>query len=223
MIDGNRVYPVKYLVLHHSMGPAFANTSDITVQDWFSDVGKSRAYQGGAINPSHEHPGRPGQLTYAQAQYAGIIDSSNKYNYRIITLINSPLANVAWHAGNWEINQQSIGIECCGDYTGQYLEDRQLMCIADEFRGVDQELISAGYSDGLQVLCHRDVYATACPGLIYEQRDKLVDMINNPNKWNAILFPATTPVTIPQPSTDIPEQQIPVTTPEIKVDDTTLV
>lgn len=196
MNDGQRVYPVDIFVLHHSAGPEMANYSDIAVQDWFSETGKERAYQGGAINPSHEHPSRPGQLTYAQAQFAGIIDNSNKYNYRLIDLIKDPWANVAWHAGNWDINTHSCGIECCGDYSNKLLEERQLMCIADFLRGIDQELIQAGYPNGLTIMLHGEIYATACPGRIREQRDTIVDMINNPDKWNAKLFPATPPAPV---------------------------
>lgn len=195
MNDGQRIYPVDIFVLHHSTGPQFANTPDLTIQDWFSDIGKNRAYQGGGINPMHEHPGRPGQLTYAQAQFAGAPDSSNKYNYKLVDLIARPWGNVAWHAGNWAINQQSCGLECCGDYSNALLEDRQLMCIADFLRIIDRELVAGGYPNGIEVMLHSEIYATACPGRIREQRDKLVDMINNPAKWNAIVFPPVTTTT----------------------------
>lgn len=188
MVDGQRQYPVNIFVLHHSVGPQFANASDIEVQDWFSAVGRERGYQGGAINPRHEHPSRPGQLTYAMAQFAGLPDSSSKYNYRLIDLIKNPWANVAWHAGNWDINLISCGLENCGSFSFMVLEERQLMCIADFLRPIDEEL-----GGTLVVLLHQEVFATACPGRIKEQRDTLVDMINRPDHWNARLFPPTPP------------------------------
>jgi len=192
MNDLQRVYPVDTLIIHHSMGPRFADASDLEIQDWFSSVGKGRAYNNGAINPYHEHPGRPGQLTYAQAQFAGVPDSKNKYGYRIVTLIARPWDNVAWHAGNWPVNQKSIGIENCGDFTNMLLTDKQLMCIADFYRPQDTKLKGA-----TTVLGHKEVSgaSTACPARLLEQRDKLVDMINNPAKWNAILWPAPKPPT----------------------------
>lgn len=196
MNDNNRIYPVNIFVLHHSTGPLFANASDLTVQDWYSSVGKGRGYDNGAINPQHEHPGRPGQLTYAQAQFAGYpytLDG-NKYGYRLTDLIARPWQNVAWHAGNWPINQQSCGLENCGDYSNMLLSEKALMCIADFLRPIDIEL-----GGTLQILLHQEIYATACPGRIKEQRDTIVDMVNDPAKWNAKLFPAPVPVPVPVP------------------------
>ena len=69
MNDGSRVYPVNVLAIHHAVSDFMVNWSDLSVQDWFSNNGKQRAYQNGAINSFHEHPGRPGQLTYSQEHY----------------------------------------------------------------------------------------------------------------------------------------------------------
>lgn len=201
MTDGQRIYPTDELVIHHSMGPSFFDASDLTVQDWFSNTGKARAYNNGAINSYHEHPSRPGELTYAQAQFAGVpcsITPDNKYGYRIVTLIALPWDNVAWHCGNWYHNQKSIGIECCGSYVDQYLTDKQLMCIADFYRFKDVEL-----GGNTAVFGHQEIFATACPARIMEQRDKLVDMINNPDKWNSILWPVPVITTKYESSTTV--------------------
>lgn len=201
--DGQRVYPVDIFVLHHSTGPDFVDTDDLTIQDWYSNTGKARAYNNGAINPMHEHPGRSGQLTYSQAQFSGSADSSNKYNYKLVDLIKNPWGNVAWHAGNWGINTHSCGLENCGDYSNRLLEPRQLMCIADFLRGIDQELVAGGYPNGIEVMLHQEIYATACPGKIKEQRATLVDMINNPNKWNNLVFTVVPPVVAPDPAIEL--------------------
>lgn len=213
MNDGQRVYPVDIFVLHHSTGPIFDDTDDLTIQDWYSNTGKARAYANGSINPMHEHPGRPGQLTYAQAQFSGSPDSSNKYNYKLTDLIVNPWGQVAWHAGNWAINQQSCGLENCGDYSNALLEQRQLMCIADFLRGIDNELVAGGYPNGIEVMLHQEIFATACPGRIKEQRDTIVDMINNPAKWNAIVFPDA-PAPVVTPPITPPVVTPPVTPPE---------
>lgn len=195
MNDGQRKYPVNIFVLHHSAGPDFADTDDLTIQDWYSETGKARGYNNGAINPMHGHPGRPGQLSYAMAQFAGAPDSSNKYNYRLIDLITDPWHNVTWSVGNWDINVVSCSIENCGNFLYKTLENRQLMCIADYLRPIDQEL-----GGTLQILLHSEIFATACPGRLKEQRDTLVDMINRPEHWNAVLWPATLEPEVPTPT-----------------------
>lgn len=190
MVDGDRIYPVDYHFLHHSTGPEFYNAEPIEVQDWFSLIGKARGYQNGALNPRHEHPSRPGQLTYAQAQFAlyRYDKDGNKYGYKFIDLIKEPYKNVAWAVGNWFYNQRSVSTEVCGNFLNQVLPDKALMLLADYMRPIDQELGGA-----LKVWLHQEVFATACPARIKEQRDKLVDMINRPDHWNAILWPPAPP------------------------------
>ena len=185
--DGSRVFPVNVLGIHHAVSDFMVNWSDLSVQDWFSNNGKQRAYQNGAINSFHEHPGRPGQLTYSQAHYClhEYTSDGNKYGWRLTELIKRPFENVAWHIGVWSINQRSIGIETAGNYLGRHLPDKALMLIADAFRAHD---ISIG--GVLEIIFHKQVIATACPGNISEQYDKIIDMFNNPKKWNDILWPA---------------------------------
>lgn len=192
MADGNRVYPVDYLVMHHSTGPVFPEASDREVQNWFSAVGKSRGYQNGAINPFHTIPGT-NELSYAMAQYAlhPYTKDGNKYGWRLTELISDPWNNVAWHAGNWPVNQRSIGIETCGNYVGQELPDKALMLVADFWRPQDQALGGKSLT-----WYHAQITATACPGMIANQINKLVDMQNDPTKWNKLLWP---PVVVPPP------------------------
>lgn len=208
MVDGNRVYPVDYFFLHHSVGSDFKDAEDIEVQDWYSNIGKARGYGNGAINPHHEHPSRPGQLTYAMAQFTlrEYTKDGNKYGWRLTDLIKNPWANVAWAVGNWHYNQRSCSVEVCGDYRNKVLPDKALMCLADFLRGIDQELINAGHSGGINVWLHSEVFSTECPARIREQRDKVVDMINNPDKWNAVLFP-------PQPTVVTKEEIVTETIP----------
>lgn len=191
MRDGSRVYPVDYLVMHHSTGPDFNNVNDDVVQARFSSVGKERGYQNGAINPFHTIPGSliP---SYAMAHYAlrPFTKDGNKYGWRLTPLINEPWDNVAWHAGDWAINQRSIGIETCGNYLNQELPDAALMLVADFWRDQDQAL-----NGKTLTWFHGQIVATACPGKIKYQIDKLVDMQNNPAKWNAQLWPPAPPTT----------------------------
>ena len=191
MVDGDRQYPVDYAFVHHSTGPDFKNASDMEVQDWYSTIGRDRGYQGGKLNPRHEHPSRAGQLTYAMA-HATLREytlDGNKYGWRLTDLIKNPYANVAWAVGNWFYNTRSWSVEVCGNFLNKVLPDKALMCLADHLRIIDKELVDAGIKGGINVWLHKEVFATACPARISEQREKIVDMINNPGKWNDILWP----------------------------------
>lgn len=195
MVDGDRVYPVNFFFLHHSTGPEFANADDIEVQDWYSSVGKGRGYAGGALNPRHEHPSRPGQLTYAMAQFTlrEYTKDGNKYGWRLTDLVKNPWQNVTWSVGDWSYNQKSCSVEVCGDYSNKVLPDKALMLIADYLRPIDQEL-----GGQLSVWLHKEVFNTACPARIAEQRNTIIDMINNPDKWNKQLWPESKPVEPPK-------------------------
>lgn len=198
MADGHRVYPVDKFIFHHAVTPDWANTSDKFLIDWYSDNGKQRAYQGGAINPRHTKPGSS-ELSYAQA-HATIrpyTKDGNKYGWRWTWLISDPYNNVTWGAGNWPVNQTAINLEVCGNYLDKVLPDKALMLVADTMRGHDQAIKGI-----LKVYGHRQVSQTGtqCPGRIQEQLDKFVDMLNNPAKWNAILWPAPKPAPTPTPA-----------------------
>lgn len=193
--DGNRVYPVNKLVMHHAVSDNMVNWSDLAVQDWFSNVGKKRGYSDGAVFSYHEHPGRTGQATYSMAHFClhRYTKDGNKYGWRLTELIKNPFQQVAWHCGNWSANQTSIGIETAGNYESSDIDDKALMLIADKLgRAWDKELISAKVASGVNVYGHRDWIATACPGKIYNKIDTLIDMINNKSKWERALWPPTT-------------------------------
>lgn len=193
--DGQRVYPVDKLVMHHAVSDDMVNWTDLQVQDWFSQIGKARGYSNGAVTPNHEHPSRPGQQTYAMAQYClhRYTKDGNKYGWRLTELIKRPFQNVAWHAGQWGANQTSIGIETAGNYIDKALPYEALMCVADTLaREWDKEIGGA-----LKVYGHKDWFATACPGQIYNRLGELVDMINNQAKWTDKLWPAPAPKPVP--------------------------
>ena len=69
MNDGHRYKIVDYLIIHHSAGGEYVNSSDVIVQNAFSRVGKSRAYKN-IEHSYHEHPSRPGIETFSQAHFA---------------------------------------------------------------------------------------------------------------------------------------------------------
>lgn len=71
-----------------------------------------------------------------------------------VTCLVSP-ADVAWHAGVWEENLRSIGIECHPEATPQdYQEVANLV-----------SWLRARYQKPLPLHAHREFHATACPGI----------------------------------------------------------
>lgn len=62
-------------------------------------------------------------------------------------------SDVAWHAGSWDANLHSIGIECRPEAT-----DADYATVAELVR-----VLRARYGD-LPLRPHRDFYTTACPG-----------------------------------------------------------
>lgn len=194
MADGNRKYPVNIVVMHHSVGSEFINASDLTVADWFDRIGKGRGYKG-LTRSYHRHPSR-NKDTFSQAHYGlhKYTANKNKYSWRLTLLMKDPFNNVAWHAGNWGVNQQAIGIETCGNYVNKTLPLKALMLVADTFRAHDKKIGGV-----LNITYHRLYSATACPGKIAGQTKTIIDMINRPSAWNAKLWPKPKPA--PKPKT----------------------
>lgn len=210
MNDGNRVFPVDELFFHHSTGPDFNTESELAIQDWFSDTGKGRGYtdaSGNVMRSFHEHPSRPGQETYAMAQFALRQNLNNRNNgydgWELIELVKDFWNSVTWSVGNWGHNQRSISIEVCGNYLGKTLPDIALILVMDWWRPHDALL--AGQTT---IWAHQWVFATACPGLIVTEMERAVDILNNPDKYKTIAdsfdpqpapAPAPTPAPVPAP------------------------
>lgn len=182
MNDGQRVYPVDIVVMHHAVSDPMENWEDIDVQDWFDKIGAGRGYKG--INRSyHLHPSRDKE-TFSQAHLClhKYNKDGNVYGWRLTPLMRNVLDNVAWHAGNWGINQRSIGIETAGNYVNQEIDDKACMLIADTFRNHDASI------GGTLKIHHHSMYsATACPGRIKEKTGLIVDMINFPQKYSYVI------------------------------------
>lgn len=187
MADGNRVYPVDYLIMHHAVSDDMENWEDLEVQDWYDKTGAGRGYKG--ISRSyHEHPQR-NKETFAQAHYClhKYTKDGNKYGWRLTLLMKDPFNNVAWGAGNWPVNQRSINIETSGNFLNQELPLEAAMLVADFFREYDKSI-----GGRLNVFPHQQFSATACPGRIKERIGTVVDMINNPQNYANLFKPKET-------------------------------
>lgn len=79
-------------------------------------------------------------------------------------------ANTAWHAGNWPVNQCSIGIECnprCSE------GDKQT--IAELIKQIQNRW------GNLHIIGHKDVKPTACPGKYYPPAPTLAPYLAKTN------------------------------------------
>lgn len=190
MADKERVYPVKRLVLHHSLGPTFKDMSALEIQDWFNECGRGWGYANyckkngldiDKFDTGHLHPARDKQ-TFAQVQYAL---HEYKGGWRLVLLMRDAWGSVAWHADQWTnpetkefhigpINQESIGVEVCGNYTNKQLPTAALQVLVNGFIDHARNLKLKGVD--FLITGHRDHADTLCPGMIYTQIPTLVDM-----------------------------------------------
>lgn len=202
MADASRL-AVDKLVLHHAVTPLWTDKSKAWLAQWFSDNGFARAYRSNAANWSGLINPYTGGRSYSQAHYAGqrvdgstpdASDAERAAGYRLVQLVADPFGQITWHAGNWAVNQSSIGIENLGDYREYTLRDGDCKVIADFWRPQDR-----AFGGATAVYGHLEVTltSTACPARIMEMRDQVVEYINNP--------PVTTPppVVTPPPSTAV--------------------
>ena len=126
-------------------------------------------------------------------------DAERAAGYRLVQLVQDPWGQICWHAGNWAVNQGSIGIENLGDYRQYTLREGDDRVIADFWRPQDQK-----FGGKTMVYGHLEVTLTSteCPARIMEQRDHIIDLINNPPQ----VTPPTPPA--PAPSADIKVEDI---------------
>lgn len=108
-----------------------------------------------------------------------------------VNCIVSP-ADVAWHAGVWEHNIKSVGIECRPDAT------------EDDYREVAQLVswLREQYGKNLPLVPHKAVHATACPGVWdLTKLDRMARAIATP-----AVAPQAAPATTTKPTTTVKGQ-----------------
>lgn len=202
MADASRL-TVDKLVLHHAVTPLWEDKSKAWLAQWFSDNGYARAYGSNPANWSGLINPYTGGRSYSQAHYAGqrvtaatpdATAAERAAGYRLVPLIQDVWGQITWHAGNWPVNQSSIGIENLGDYRNYTLRDGDAKVIAAFWRPQDQKL-----GGRTAVYGHKEVSQTGteCPARLMEMRDTVVNYINNPPvapvpevpKWTAMDVP----------------------------------
>lgn len=200
MADVNRT-TVDKLILHHAVTPLWDEKSKAQLAQWFSDNGFARAYGSNPANWSGLINPYTGARSYSQAHLAGqrVTDrtpdataAEKKAGYRLVPLVQDIWGQITWHAGNWPVNQSSIGIENLGDYRNYTLRDGDMKVIADFWRPQDQKL-----GGRTAVYGHKEVSQTGteCPARIMEKRDAIVNLINT--------APAPAPDPTPTPTPNV--------------------
>ena len=185
MADANRK-TVDKLVLHHAVTPLWEDKSKAWIAQWFSDNGFARAYGSNPNNWSGLYNPYTGARSYAQAQLVGqrvtsatpdATDAERALGYRVFEIVKDVWGQIAWHAGNWGVNQSSLGIENLGDYRNYALRDGDMKAIAAYWRPQDVKLGGA-----TAIYLHSEVTdtGTACPSRIAEGRNTIVNYVNNP-------------------------------------------
>lgn len=184
-MDPNRLTVDKYL-LHHAVTPLWSDKSKAWLAQWFSDNGFVRAYGSNPANWSGLINPYTGARSYAQAHFAGqrvdastpdATEAERAAGYRLVPLVQNPMGVITWHAGNWAVNQSSIGVENLGDYRNYTLRDGDARVLAAYWRPQDVKLNGATAIYG-----HREVSQTGteCPARLMEMRDTVVHYVNNP-------------------------------------------
>lgn len=228
-MDVNRK-TVDYLVLHHAVTPTWESKSREELINWFSANGFSRAYGNNPANWSGLYKPN-GERSYSQAQLAGQrVDSTTpdatmeerKAGFRLVELVKDIYGQICWHAGNWDINTRSIGIEILGDYRYIDLRENDCKVIADFWRPQDQKL-----NGTTAIVGHNEVSIepTSCPVNIMKSRQRIVDLVNSSDSgWPVepvITPPVIPPIIEPEPKDEcepIPEptEEILPSTPEVE-------
>lgn len=161
--DFDKVYRQEFkgIVIHHT-----GTSSDNPGIKFLSDIQKQTVYK-----PVFDS--MPGQKIYSDHYY------ENKETFFCYHWIVYPdgrkikvlkdiykgrdnkwyIDNMGWHAGSWEVNGKTIAIALAGNYMNRYPSEEAMKAMAE---------IIAGYKKttgiDLEVIGHREVKATACPG-----------------------------------------------------------
>lgn len=91
-----------------------------------------------------------------------------------------PVADTAWHAGNWSANISSIGIENVNSSGAPSwsIDEATFNTLVELCRDLAQENGLGKLVVGQNLFGHRDFKATACPGQLYGRLQELADRVN---------------------------------------------
>lgn len=182
--DVQRIKPPTAFILHHSVSPegdVYRKWTDEQWKNWYNNVGRTRTYAG-YTNSEHYDPITK-QETFSAVPITLVPngDGSDLFHdtWRMVEMFDWYNC-IGWQCGNWNMNCKSVGMETYGTWLDKELPINACKCIAKWIR----ENIDPTNGGITQVLGHKEIYATACPGRILERRDLIIDMANNPQKYD---------------------------------------
>lgn len=105
---------------------------------------------------------------------------------RVVQMVD--LADTAWHAGDWPINQCSIGIEC-----NPRCSNVDKATVGELIRN-----LQATYG-ALKIIGHKDASSTACPGRYYPPAQVLAPPTNTPVGGGAYAVSGVIATCLPPP------------------------
>lgn len=146
-------YKLDHIPAHpsnYTRGRGGKRITAIVIHHW-DDPAKNPQLSG--VIATFQNPGRG-----ASAHY--VVEAG-----RVVQMVD--LASTAWHAGNWLINQTSIGIEC-----HPRCSDADKATVGELIR-----TLQATYGP-LKIIGHKDASSTACPGRYYPPASVLGPYIN---------------------------------------------
>lgn len=92
-----------------------------------------------------------------------------------------PEGSIAWHCGNWPYNATSIGIENVnsgGAAQGWPVANDTFDTLVELVRDIASRHGMLPLKVGVNLFGHKDVSATACPGVLYGRLQELADRVN---------------------------------------------
>jgi hypothetical protein len=171
--------PTEYIVIHHTSGIAGRSWQEL------SALQRERLYVK-RFKPSIPDPTIPATVAVQSGHFRQLTDGPDKgkwtevfYAYHWLIrkdgtaerLLNDD--EVGWDSGNWDMNMRSVSICFDGDYTDTAPSDAQLKVAAKLIADYQKKFTIK------DVVGHRDVKATICPGNWWSNggKQKLMNLV----------------------------------------------
>lgn len=90
-------------------------------------------------------------------------------------------SDIAWHAGNWNANVTSVGIENVNSSGAPSwnIDEKTFNTLVELVRDIAKRNGLGKLVVGRNLFGHKDFYATACPGQLYARLQELADKANS--------------------------------------------
>jgi N-acetyl-anhydromuramyl-L-alanine amidase AmpD len=146
---------INEIVIHHSVTPRNLSLERSVVS--FNATHKVRLYQ------KYQQPLGGTDTPYIAYHYVVSEDGRHQATRQLSTM--------GYHASNWKVNQQSIGICLTGNFDTEKPSEAQLATLAELIKGLKLE-----FPDIVKVSGHRHYASKSCPGKNFT--DEMIEDFN---------------------------------------------